>query len=361
MRFIEHLIFTKLAPRSIRYLQRPDYAAANPLAAKALVQMAREFQVAPPVTLHWSNTRLMAAVWGLARQTLVAEPVARAQREAVAAVVSGLNVCPYCTDVHTAMLYGTGNDELAQALEASTVELQDKRGMQETLLWAAATLTPDADILKRPPFSAAAAPTILGTAIVFHYINRMVNVFLDKSPLPIPAGWTSLKQAAGRLFGKFIGQRLVKLHAAPGEALLEFSNYDLPPEFAWANHNANVASALACFIRVAEEAGRESVDPEVRMLVLHHLDNWTGKAPGLTNQWTESVVSTLPAEKRVATRLALLTAISSYQVDSEVVKAFRAHFPRDRDLVNVTAWASYAAVRRIAQWLHPPITATRIC
>jgi hypothetical protein len=139
----------------------------------------------------------------------------------------------------------------------------------------------------------------------------------------------------------------------PGEALLKLSSYDLPPEFAWAYRDPNVASALACFMIAAEEAGHESVDPEVHALVLRSLEDWTGKAPGLTNRWTEGALSTLPPEKRGAGRLALLTAMASYQVDEDVVTAFRAHQPSDRDLVNVTAWASYAAVRRIAQWLRP--------
>ena len=139
----------------------------------------------------------------------------------------------------------------------------------------------------------------------------------------------------------------------PGEALLKLSSYDLPPEFAWAYRDPNIASALACFMIAAEEAGHESVDPEVRMLVLRSLEDWTGKAPGLSNRWAEDAVSILPPEKRGTGRLALLTAMASYQVDEAVVTEFRAHLPSDRDLVNVTAWASYVAVRRIAQWLSP--------
>jgi AhpD family alkylhydroperoxidase len=357
MHFIEQLIFSKLAPRSIRYLQRPDYATVNPLAAHALLQMAQEFQVAPPITLHWSNPRLMAAVWGLARKTLVADPVARAHREAIAATISVLNACPYCTNVHAAMLNGTGNDYLAQSLRAEKLELHGDGEMQGMLQWAAATLTPDAEVLKRPPFNLTSAPSIIGTAIVFHYINRMVNVFLDKSPLPIPTEWTTLSQAAGWVFGKSIGRRLVRLRAAPDMALNEPRNYDLPPEFAWANHDKNIASALALLTEAIDEAGSESVDPEVRALVLRYLNEWTGKKNDLTRRWAENAISALPTEKKAVGRLALLTALASYQVDSGVVKDFRASLPADRDLVNVTAWASYAAVRRIAQWVHPSNTA----
>jgi hypothetical protein len=59
---------------------------------------------------------------------------------------------------------------------------------------------------------------------------------------------------------------------------------------------------------------------------------------------------------RPAGRLALLTALASYQVDRSVVRQFRAGWPDDSTLVELTAWASLAAARRVGSWI--PLDAT---
>ena len=50
----------------------------------------------------------------------------------------------------------------------------------------------------------------------------------------------------------------------------------------------------------------------------------------------------------------LLTALASYQVDSDIVDAFRAQSSASRadaDLIAATAWASLTAARRAGEWL----------
>ncbi|MEK8107788.1 hypothetical protein NKG94_27185 [Micromonospora sp. M12] len=53
-----------------------------------------------------------------------------------------------------------------------------------------------------------------------------------------------------------------------------------------------------------------------------------------------------PAD-RAAARLALLTAVASYQVDEEVVGEFRRHHPDDGTLVDAAAWAAWSAAALI--------------
>jgi hypothetical protein len=59
----------------------------------------------------------------------------------------------------------------------------------------------------------------------------------------------------------------------------------------------------------------------------------------------------LSAADQAAARLALLTAMASYQVDETIVGEFREHFPADAALLGATSWASFAATRRIAAWM----------
>ena len=63
--------------------------------------------------------------------------------------------------------------------------------------------------------------------------------------------------------------------------------------------------------------------------------------------------STSLSVDRAVAKLALLTALASYQVDAEVVASARRACADDAALIELTAWASLAAARRAApRYLH---------
>jgi hypothetical protein len=71
---IEHRVFDTQAPKLIKYLGTVPTAKAQGLVAEVYDQMRREFQLVPPVTLHAPNPELLAGVWGMLRETIVAGP-----------------------------------------------------------------------------------------------------------------------------------------------------------------------------------------------------------------------------------------------------------------------------------------------
>jgi AhpD family alkylhydroperoxidase len=335
LRILDKILFHKIAPRQVRYLRPLDYDGAEGLAGAALEQMEQDFVVGPPITVHLPNPELMAGVWSMARECLAAGQGRRAMGEVVAAAVSRLNTCPYCLEIHSSMLHSLGAPDAAEA--------------QAIAEWASATLTPDAGILASPPFSPNEAPQMTGAAICFHYLNRVTNVFLEPAPFLIGGdGW--IKNTVIRMAGNFLRPRLASQVVAPGQFLNDATGETLPPEFGWAAVNPQVAGGVRRFVSAAEEAGRESVDERVRECVLESVQAWRGEAPGLGRGWVETAVAPLDAEHRAAARLALVTALASYSVDERLVADFRLRKPSDRDLINLTSWASYIAARRIASW-----------
>jgi hypothetical protein len=96
----------------------------------------------------------------------------------------------------------------------------------------------------------------------------------------------------------------------------------------------------------------------VRELVSDRLDSWRGEETGLSRDWCERLIERLPEPDRPAGRLALLTALASYQVDEEVIGLFRARHADDATLIEAAAWASFAAARKVGSW-HAPVTARR--
>jgi hypothetical protein len=177
----------------------------------------------------------------------------------------------------------------------------------------------------------------------------MVNVFLTEVPLPPgaprmvlgPVMWIldrRLRPAAGRPYQP--GTSLELLPAAP-----------LPGDLSWTSSDPVTEDAFARGCAAVDAAGTRSVPASVRDLVRAELENWRGERHGLSRAWVESAVSGLPTADQAAGRLALLTAFASAQVDRSVVRMFRAGRPGDATLVELTAWASLAAARRVGTWI----------
>jgi hypothetical protein len=113
-----------------------------------------------------------------------------------------------------------------------------------------------------------------------------------------------------------------------------------------------VAGAYARFAAAVEAAGQQSVPAEVRLLVHKQVGSWQGEDPGLSRHWVEEAIIGLDESHKPAARLALLTALASYQVDEGVIHAFRSQYPGDDKLIGLAAWASFTAARRVGSWLH---------
>lgn len=354
---IEQAIFRGVAQARVRHVRPVPMREAHGLVAEVYQQMERDFQLVPPVTVHSPAPELLAAVWAVTRESLVAGNVSKTNREAVATAVSKVNECPFCVDVHTTMLSGGARRDVIRGILSGDLETIRDHKTRAIVEWTLATRTPDAPILRNPPFTPGEAPEIIGTAVLFHYINRIVNVFMyDGSPLRLPAGLGWLRGAFRRLAGGVIAGRVMRLQVHPGESLSLLPETSTPPvlpdAFAWAKPKPAVAEAFARFAAACEEAGQTALSGEVRELVMEKLRAWRGEDPGMSRRWVEDAVAGLATPDQTAGRLALLTAFASYQVDEEVVHQFRQDFPSDPQLVAATAWAGYAAAQRLATWLR---------
>lgn len=326
----------------VRYVTPVHPRAAEGLVASVYRQIEADFgMLAPPAALHSPSPRALAASWLMLREALVAGAVDRPAKEAVAAAVSLTNTCPYCVTVHSATLGGLSAGPDAEAIAAGDLSSVHDDRLRGIALWASAGATRAGAAGQDWPFPPAQAAELIGVAVTFQYLNRMVNVFLGDSPLPDGAPST-----ARRVLGWMMG-RDAAAAATPGESL-DF----LPPaggEPAWAGSNPVVGAA---FTRAAAafEASTAVTEP-IRELLAVELSEWDGQAPGLGRSWVDEAVSVLPPGEQPAGRLALLTAKASYQIDDDVVAAFRAAQPEDAALVDLTAYASMAAASRVGDWM----------
>ncbi|MDL4820291.1 carboxymuconolactone decarboxylase family protein [Actinomadura opuntiae] len=313
-------------------------SSARGAVAAVYAQVERDFgMLAPPVALHSPAPGPLAASWVMLRETLVAEGAAeRTDKEAVAAAVSRANRCPYCVAVHGATLGALSSPAAAAAVADGRWAAAGDPARGRIARWAAGEAP-------APPLEPGALAELTGVALTFHYLNRMVNVFLGDAPLPsqVPrAAHGPMMRLLGRMAGAAArkgppqGASLPLLPAAPP-----------PPDLAWAADAPPVADALA---RAAAAIEAGAVPDAVRDLVRSRLAAWDGRPPGLDRGWAARAVADLAPAERPAGRLALLTALASAQVGPADIAQFRRERPGDRALIEVTAWAALAAARRMA-------------
>ncbi|GGQ18305.1 carboxymuconolactone decarboxylase family protein [Streptosporangium pseudovulgare] len=360
----------------VRHVSPVRPRAARGLVARVYRQLEDDFGLlAPPVMLHSPSPEALAACWTMLRESLlVAGRTGRAEREAVAAAVSAANACPYCTGVHTETLRGLVPPARAAGTAAHPVP-------PEITGWARATATRETARRHAAPLPAERTAELAAVAVTFHYLNRMVNVFLDDSPLP-PQVPGAARGPLSRLLGMLMlpaARRTAAPGASPG--LLPAAPLPDPPDgtapaggrpyggpgddattedgphgvaAAWTAAVPHFADAFARASAAAGVYGRRSVPHRVRELVAAELAAWDGGPTGLSRAWATVAADRLPAAERPAGRLALLTALASHQVDRAAVEEFRAAGAGDRELVELTSWAALAAARRVASWIPVP-------
>ncbi|MCY0953041.1 carboxymuconolactone decarboxylase family protein [Streptomyces sp. H27-S2] len=318
--------------QQIRHIAAVRPAGAQGLVADVYGRAHREFGViAPPLALHSPAPEVLAASWMLLRETLLVEGhVGRAAKEAVATAVSQANECPYCVEVHQAKL-----DTLPDADAAAHQALSD---------WARTSA--DATGGRRAlPADAAGAPEIYGVAVTFHYLNRMVRLFLPDSPVPDAApraGRAPVMRMVARAMRPDTGTTV-----RAGDSLDLLPQAPLPQDLAWAESSPHVAGALARAVAAVDTCAERWIPEPVRELVRAELAVHDGVAPGPSRVWLQVALEGLPTGQLPAARLALLIALAPYQLTDADIEDFRAVHDSDRELVELASWAALTAAVRI--------------
>ena len=333
----------------IKYIRPVKPDSAKGLVADVYAQVKRDFgRVVEPFQMHSPLPKLLAGAWMVCREAELVGIVPRVTKEVVAASISHLNQCQYCVDAHTIMLIAAGEGQLANDISKGCYENISDEKVFMIVKWALATTSPRSELLRWLPFSKQEAPEIIGTTVFYHYMNRMANALLGKTPLPLSQSWlkSPLKSFAGITFSSALGRT-----KTVGDALQFLPRVDLPNDLRWAKPSANIAQAYACFAGSVEEAGENALPVEVRAHVQEELSQWMGKTSELSLAWAEDAISRFDEATEAAARLALLAALAPDRIDEGAVLAFKKHYPEDEKLVGVLAWASFAAARKIGTWI----------
>ena len=302
----------------MKYITPVRPSAAHGLVAEVYKQIKSDFgAVVAPFAVHSVSPRLLAGAWAAFRESQLVGIVPREIKEAIAVGVSKSNQCPFCVDAHVIMLHALRAHSTAHALTNDQLDQLSER-IQRVSAWARATGRAESN--GGPlPVPAAEAPEMIGTAVFFHYINRICPLLLDDTPLPSSRPWLKpfLSRSAGWYFS-FAARR----PKTPGDSLVFLPDVCLPEDMAWASASATLAGAWARFAQEVEQQGQSALAAETRKLVSDYIQNWEGGALGTSRGAVEHAIQQLSPEHRGSGRLVLLTALAPHEVDEKIICEF---------------------------------------
>ncbi|MHC4939775.1 MAG: hypothetical protein ACYTHK_12465 [Planctomycetota bacterium] len=336
-------LFDRLSVKTMRYVSAVPRREATGLTKRVYDMIEEDFFINGSLTSRSGVPNLLAAIWTSGRETmLVDDHLDRTTKEAVCAVLSDINDCPYCGDMLVSLVDAGKEHNAASSIFRRGLDgITDPR-LREQLEWVDAVGSYGCAEIPPCPFTAEELPEVLGSLMAMADINRFSHVVMDGSPVDLPFG---LQRPALRMFGRELKATKVR-SAEPGRALDLLPPAELPEDLAWARPNPRIADALARWTAVVERETAGVVSQAVRDCVDENLRDWRNEQMPLSRSWVEAEIAGLEGEDRAIARLALLLAKAPHQVSEDIVAALAEG--AETRFVRILAWASFTAARRYA-------------
>ena len=292
---------------------------------------------------------LMAAIWTGGRESmLVADKVDRTTKDAISAVLSQINDCPYCEDMLISLVHAGGDHEAAKDIFVQKGFDSSNETLRKRLEWVKAIATADRTGLPETPFTPEQMPEIIGTLMGMSDINRFSHVVMEDSPVVAPLGLRTIKAWALRLFGSEL-EVTRRVPLIPGRALSLLPPADLPEDMQWARSNPRVADAVSRWTAAVEREAAKVISPRVRKAVADSLRDWRGEKMPLSGEWIDQDVEDLSGDDAAVARLAIVLAKASYRITEKMVADVMGESRDEPRFIRILAWSSFTAARRFAQ------------
>jgi len=343
---LRYWLFDSLSVKTMRYVSAVPTRQAEGLTRRVYDMIREDFFKNGSLTSRSRVPELMAAIWTGGREAMLVEDrVDRTTKDAICAVLSQLNACPYCEDMLVSLVHAGGQHAAASDILAQNDLAAADATLRNRLEWVRSIATPDADTISPAPFTAEQLPEVYGTLMAMSDINRFSHVVMADSPVQAPFGLQTIKAGALRLFGGEL-EATRRLSLAPGRALPLLPAAALPGDLAWAKTNPRVADAISRWAATVEREAAAVVSPEVKRAVEISLQDWRGQQMPISRSWVNADVEGLSGADAAIARLAIVLAKAPYQVDEQMAEAVLAADPDERRFIRILAWASFTGARR---------------
>jgi len=233
-----------------------------------------------------------------------------------------------------------------KAVENQDLDLVQDVKTKQLLDWAFNTKYFQSDIIQQPPFSKGEAPEIISTAVLFHYLNRMVTVFLGETILPFNISFlrSFMKKLAAMMFSKVLASEKKK-----NESFFEVDMSEFGDPFYWTKSNVRIHHALSSFYKVVHSLGKESISNQVFEFITTEIDNWTGSEHIDISDLDEKL-KTVDVEFRKMAKMLYFISFMPYRVTTGLVTDLRKTYKlEDDEILGMFSWASYMTAAKISK------------
>jgi AhpD family alkylhydroperoxidase len=346
---LRYWLFDTLSVQTMRYVSAVPTRQASGLTRRVYEMIREDFFRNGSLTSRSRVPELMAAIWTLGREAMLAEDrVDRTTKDAMSAVLSQINDCPYCEDMLISLVHAAGEHEAAGDIFGGKGFDASSDLLRRRLEWLRSVATAGEDDIPETPFTEEQLPEVIGTLMGMTDINRYSHVVMESSPVGTPFGLRSIKAWALRVFGAELRATRTR-PLVPGRALDLLPPAELPADMRWAEPNPRVAAAVSRWVATVEREGAKVVSPEAREVVLGALNRWNGEAMPLESGWIDDDVQGLAGQDESIARLAVVLAKAPYRVTEKMVDDVMGEERDEERFVRILAWSSFATARRFAQ------------
>lgn len=336
-----------------KYLNNLTFKYTTGLTRAVLDQMKRDFTLAEPFTISYPSEQQFVYRWMLNREAyLVNTNVTRVLKDAVAYGVSLANQCPFCAEGHEMMIAASGHRQEAKLIQDASE--QHKGKIFQIADWAKQANNSGNDLVKSPPFSVQEAPELIGTLYCFNVTNRLVNLFLGDSPVPVSKDQKLLWSVMYFVATRFMMKPFVTRKIESGKSLSLISLPAHENVHSWTQEVPAISTAFGAVLDDLNRIEKKLIPAAIAESINHILQNWNGKPQPPGRQWlNEQMEGTDPAQQPLY-KLALLVMFASYSVTEEDITAFRKLYPEDQSLVDLCYWAANKVSIRLLDWVAKP-------
>ncbi len=346
---LRYWLFDRMSVKTMRYVTAVPAREATGLTKQVYDMIEQDFFKNGSLTSRSRVPELMAAIWTGGREAmLVEDKVDRTTKDAICAVLSQINDCPYCEDMLVSLVHAGGDHEAARDILAQNGLEATSDKLRQRLDWVRAVAKPGTGEIPETPFTDEQLPEVLGTLLGMSDINRFSHVVMADSPVGAPLGSQSVKATALRVFGSEL-ESTRKNPLEPGRSLPLLPAATLPGDMWWAEPNPRVADAMARWAAAVDRETIGVVSPKVRHAVAASLDNWNGEQMPISRSWVKADIEGLEGDDEAIARLAIVLAKAPYQVDEAMAEAVLGNEQDEQRFIRILSWASFTGARRFVQ------------
>src|SRR5215470_10464109 len=182
-------LFETLSLKTMRYVHAIRRRKASGLVAQVYDMIEEDFFINGSLTSRSQVPALMAGIWTAGREcVLVDDRLDRTTKEAMNAVLSQVNDCPYCGDMLISLVHAGGKHEAASNIFTESEAAITDSTLRARLAWVKSVASAGREKHPLTPFTAEELPEAIAALMAMSDINRFSHVVMDGSPVSVPFG-----------------------------------------------------------------------------------------------------------------------------------------------------------------------------